>query len=180
MHGHIHDLATGNLDVGYVSASMVRYGLNRHLGRCTTYWSKKGSKTMTSSPSSMNAMNALSMPTSWGVSSAPSLRNQHCQPTFIRTRRDGDLGLRVKLPSPERRIGVGNRLFQPWPALGRAVLVALHPVQRSLCRVQDELWWVVAEESLAHVYDRLVRRGCGSLVDYSPDAVSVGSSEKGQ
>lgn len=48
-----------------------------------TYWSKNGSKTMTSSPGSMNAMNALSMPMMHhvGSESAMSLQaDRTCSP----------------------------------------------------------------------------------------------------
>jgi len=51
----------------------------------------------------------------------------------------------------------------------RRVLVALDPSQRLVCSVEDELRWVVAKEALAHVDDRLDRRGLRGLVDDGPD-----------
>lgn len=66
-----------------------------------THWSKKGSKMITSSPSSMKAMKALSIPVS---SRQKELLNRmvELQLTFVGTRRDGYLCLRVQLPPPER------------------------------------------------------------------------------
>ncbi len=129
----------------------------------------------------MKAMNALSMPTlpsvsvvdARGLSRSVGKSCSRRLQTFIRTGGDGDLGVRVQLPAPKRRIGVRDGFLQSGPALGGRILVTFHPVQRLLGGVQDELGRVVSEEALSHVHDGLLRRGCRSLVDDGPFASSV-------
>lgn len=66
--GHVNDLAARHLDVADISGHRVFSASAISNARAYgdipifTYWSKKGSKMITSSPGSMKAMKALSMP----------------------------------------------------------------------------------------------------------------------
>lgn len=125
---------------------------------------------MTSSPGSMKAMNALSMPGGrvgqQGLSL--SLNTPRLVQTLVGAGGDGDLGVGVQLPAPVRRIGLRDGLLQPGAALGGRVLVAVDPVEGLLGGVEDEVGRVVAKEALAHVDDGLLGRGGGGLIDDGP------------
>lgn len=80
------------------------------------YWSKKGSKMMTSSPGSMNPMKALSIPS---LQSAPSqgCANVQYDVTFVRSGSDSDLRVGVQGAAEERRVGIGDGFLQTWATL---------------------------------------------------------------
>ena len=88
--------------------------------------------------------------------------------TLISSSCNSHLSVRVDLAAPVGRVRIGNGLLQAWSSLGRAVLIALHPVEGLLGCIEDEIWWVVAKEALAHVHDRLNGRGSGSFIDDGP------------
>ena len=70
-----------------------------------TYWSKKGSKMMTSSPGSMKPINALSIPfVTINVSPVCFGELEYHHPTFVGT--SGDRNLRVWIQSPSEKWGV--------------------------------------------------------------------------
>lgn len=130
---------------------------------------------ITSSPGSIKAINALSMPIRVGSASGKqppinhaSLKAMRNIPTLVRAGGDSDLGLGIQLPPPKRRVRVRNGALEPRSPLRRAVLVAVNLVQRVLGRVEDEGRRIVAKEALAHVDDGLPRRRRRRLVDYRP------------
>lgn len=131
---------------------------------------------MTSSPGSMKAMKALSMPISMFRKPAAILAispSPHPgQLTLVGSRRNGYFSFGVNLASPIGRVGVGNGLLQPGPALGGRVLVAFHPVERIFGCVEDELGRVVSEKALSHVDDGLFGRRRSRLVDDGPGPLS--------
>lgn len=138
MQRDVNDLATGHFDVADVSgeleASVSPSDGEENCVEQDAYWSKKGSKMMTSSPGSMKAMKALNMPKHFALAprtgKSPEQRRIGDARTLICTCRDSDLGLRVDLTAPEWRVGVGNSFLQTRTAFGWAVLVALDTVQR--------------------------------------------------
>lgn len=131
---------------------------------------------MTSSPGSIKAMKALSIPGAARKGQpygCPLATHNNSKLTFIGTGRDSYFCLRIQLSTPIRRVRIGNGLLEPRTALGGTVLITFDPIQGSLGSVEDELGGVVSEETLTHVHDWLLWRCCCSLVDDGPVQVSM-------
>ena len=122
MKWDITNRATGHFDVTDVSIKVVRSERATAWPNVPTYWSKNGSKMMTSSPGSMKPINALSIPlVTINVSPVCSGELEYHHPTFVGTSGDRNLGVWVQSPSEERGVCVGDGFLETGATLNNRI-----------------------------------------------------------